>query len=224
MYVVPAAHERLGHEPVAVAVLDRAGQTIATVRDPFVVHPPKGKPAEKPTQPRMLARLPLGWKGGYLELSTAKGTQGNRCVRVLNTIDLIQTRGWWCGGWVGRSTTPSNGTNNAVPGSHVEFERRQFTGDDKPTGYVYFRGWISSPVASIELRFQDSTVQQLELHQGLFAYVVPEARWPLGARPSYLIGRDASGRAVYRRFLYPQARCAYPGRDARCKGLIFHNG
>ena len=79
-------------------------------------------------------------------------------------------------------------------------------------------------VASLELRFQDSTVELLDLHQGFFVWVVPASHWALGSRPSYLIGRDQKGAVVYRQFLYPKARCAYPGRDSRCKDLFFANG
>jgi Sigma-70 region 2 len=79
-------------------------------------------------------------------------------------------------------------------------------------------------VALRRRRFQDSTVQRLTLRDRLFLYVVPREHWTLGARPSYLVARDRSGRAVFRRFLYPAARCTYPDHDVRCRGIIYSGG
>jgi hypothetical protein len=79
-------------------------------------------------------------------------------------------------------------------------------------------------VASVEIRYQDSTVQRLPLTRRFFLYVVPKNHWPIGKRPSYLIGRTPAGSVIYRRFLYPLARCAYPGPDPRCSQIIVHNG
>jgi DNA-directed RNA polymerase specialized sigma24 family protein len=46
----------------------------------------------------------------------------------------------------------------------------------------------------------------------------------LGRRPSYVVARDRGGRVVFRRFLYPRARCTYPVADRRCAKIIVHNG
>jgi hypothetical protein len=222
MYEVPAAHEVLGHEPARIDALAFSGKTIGSERDPFRVHPAKSPPAERPVHPRVVERIPLNWHGGFLELQEARGTQGNRCVRVLNTIDLIQTRSWTCGAFVGRSSDTR--VRPPQPVRPVEWGVGRRTRDGKPDGYVYFRGWAGPAIASVELRFQDSTVQRLTLRDRLFLYVIPREHWALGARPSYLVARDRTGRAVFRRFLYPAARCTYPDRDPRCRGIIYSGG
>jgi hypothetical protein len=79
-------------------------------------------------------------------------------------------------------------------------------------------------VASLELRFQDSTVESIALHDRLFIYIAPASRWPLGKRPSHVIGRDRSGRAIFRRFLYPAASCSYPPGENACAGRFITNG
>jgi len=67
-------------------------------------------------------------------------------------------------------------------------------------------------------------VQRLPLERRFFLYVVPTSHRAPRARPSYVVGRAASGRVVYRRFLYPLARCAYPVRDPRCSQTVVQSG
>jgi hypothetical protein len=223
LYEVPAAHELVGHEPVRIDVLDASGQVIATQNDPFGLHPPHSGKPERPVKPfRLLAREPLHWQGAVVELQSARGDQGHRCIRVLNTGDTIQTHDWWCAAEVGQTTPITPGTQ--IPAKPVFFEQREFTKFGKPGGYVYARGWVGPRVASLELRFQDSVVQKIALHERFFVYVVPPDRWAVGKRPSYVIGRDSGGRIVYRRFLYPLGRCLYPVADKRCAQMIVHNG
>jgi hypothetical protein len=224
LYEVPPVHELRGHEPVRIDVLSASGQVIAKQNDPFGLHPPHTGKAERPVEPyRLLARESLHFKGAVVELQSALGDQGHRCIRVLNTGDTTQTRNWWCAREVGQ-TTPSIMPGSKIPGQAVFFELHQFTKFGRPEGYVYARGWVGPKVASLEIRFQDSVVQRIALHERFFVYVVPADRWALGKRPSYVIARDAGGRIVYRRFLYPQGRCAYPVADKRCATTIVHNG
>ncbi len=77
-----------------------------------------------------------------------------------------------------------------APKLPVTFESRARTvTDGKPGGYTYLRGWVEPEVATLELRFQDSVVARMPLHEGLFIYVVPAEHWVLGKRPSYLVAR-----------------------------------
>jgi hypothetical protein len=223
LFEVPKAHWLRGHEPLRVDVLDASGRVVGSMKDLFGLHPP---PSPKPEHPdrvhRVLARESLHWRGAFLELQIAKGDQGHACMRAVNTGDLVQTRGWWCGASVAHTTLVSEGqTSKPQP---VAFELHQFTKFGKPGGYVYARGRVGPRIARLELRFQDSSVQRIPLHERFFIYVVPSDHWALGTRPSYVIGRTASGRVVYRRFLYPAGRCSYPVADKRCANIIVHNG
>jgi hypothetical protein len=223
MFELPAGRTRKGHQPTRIDVLDASGIVIATQHDPFILLRGPGPKPEKPiASRRVLARVPLGWKGAILELQAATGNRGHQCVRVVNSQDLIQSGNWWCGPEVAHTAPVSEGQTTKPP--PVFFELHQFTKLGKPGGYVYARGWVGPRIARLEIRMQDSTVEQIPLHDRLFLYVVPQADWPLGKRPSYVIGRDAGGRVVYRRFLYPAGRCAYPVADKRCAQIIVHNG
>jgi hypothetical protein len=53
---------------------------------------------------------------------------------------------------------------------------------------------------------------------------VPRDRWPAGHRPSILEVCAASGRLVYRQFLYPRQHCIYPGHDDACKQVGMMTG
>jgi hypothetical protein len=224
MYEVPVANTHWGHEPVRIDVLSRSGALLASKQDPFNLHPPKLPTPGRVLEPHvLLARLPLGFRGGSIELRLAKSSTGNSCIQTLNTIDLIQTRNWLCDAAVGRDSFLGVPPPGAVR-EPVFADFRRFTNRGLAGGYVYVSGWAGAPVKSLELRFQDSTVRRLPLERRYFAYVVPPSRWVPGKRPSYLIGRDAKGEVVYRRFLYPLARCDYPVRDPRCSQMIVHNG
>ena len=223
MFELPSANAKKGHRPTRIDVLDAAGKVIGTQADPFeLIHRYTGKPERPIASRRVLAREPLGWKGATLELQAATGSRGHRCIRVVNSRDLTQTATWWCGAEVAHTAPVSEG-QTAKP-APVFFELHQFTKFGKPGGYVYARGWVGPGIASLELRMQDSSVQEIPLHDRLFVYVVRHADWPLGKRPSYVIGRDAAGRVVYRRFLYPAGRCSYPVADRRCAQIIVQNG
>ncbi|MDX6596133.1 MAG: hypothetical protein QOE87_20 [Gaiellales bacterium] len=223
MYEVPLPQTHWGHEPVKAEALDTSGRVVASVEDPLGLHPPVQPEPEHLLEPReLLARLPLGWQGASLELWLARGSKGDDCIQVRNTANR-QTRRWLCDPAVGRDSAVGLQPPSAKA-QPVYYAVNQFTRFGRPGGYIYASGWAGPPVASLEIRFQDSTVHRLTLHRGYFIYVVPEGRWALGKRPSYLIGRDAAGRIVYRRFLYPAARCAYPVRDPRCSNVIMHSG
>ena len=224
MYEVPLRHTQWGHEPTSVEALDAAGRVLARHDDPFELHPPAQPKPEQALKPHhLLARQSLGWHGASLELLLATGNTGNSCIQTRNTGNLFQTRRWLCDPAVGRDTALEQ-LHPTAARKPVYLEIRTFTDRGRPDGYVYASGWAGPPVTRVEIRYQDSTVQTLPLHRRFFLYVVPRSRFILGKRPSYLIGRTTSGRVVYRRFLYPQARCAYPGPDPRCTNIIVHNG
>jgi hypothetical protein len=65
---------------------------------------------------------------------------------------------------------------------------------------------------------------KIPLHDRLFVYIVPPARWVRGKRPSYVVARDRSGRAIYRQFLFPLAHCTYPVAEQGCAGIIYASG
>jgi hypothetical protein len=224
MFEVPRAHEVYGHQPTRIDVVDVAGATVATQADPFGLVQLKLPKIERPipATERTLVREPLGWRGAFVELQDARGDRGSQCMRVYNTLDHVQTRSWTC-----RSIAKVTfiGRGKIAPLRPVTFElpRRTVT-DGKPGGYLYARGWVGAKVASLELRFQDSTVVTIPLHDRLFVYVVPPARWVRGKRPSYVVARDGSGRAIYRQFLYPLARCTFPVAEKGCAGLIYSSG
>lgn len=223
MYEVPVAQTHWGHEPVKAEALDASGRVLAAAKDPLGLHPPpQPKPGRLLEPRRLLARLPLGWHGASLELWHAKGSKGNDCIQVRNTANR-QTRRWLCDPAVGHNSAVGIQPPRTRP-QPVYYMVNQFTNRGRRGGYIYASGWAGAPVTSVEIRFQDSTVQRLPLHRGYFIYVVPESRWEIGKRPSYVVGRNAAGRVVYRRFLYPAARCAYPVRDPRCSEMIVHNG
>jgi hypothetical protein len=220
LYEVPRPHQFWHHEPLRLDGLDAAGRVVGSQIDPFYLHQPKQPKLERPLAAhRVLARVPLHWKGVVLELQVAKGNQGHPCVRVLNPANLFQTKGWACGAAVGRTASFGPVPNQKLP--PVQFAQHAFGG---PGGYAYVRGWVGPQIASLEIRFQDSSVQRIPLHERFFAWVVPSDHWRLGTRPSYAIARDASGKAVWRRFLYPAAPCSYPVADTRCATITVHNG
>ncbi len=222
LYEVPKVHQFWHHEPLRLDVLDASGRVIGTLKDPFGLHPPKRPKAEQPRpEHQVLARESLDWKDGSLVLQGARGDQGHRCVLFANTL-THNTGGWMCGAAVAQTAPVSEGQTTAPP--PVYFELHQLVRGATPGGYVYARGWVGPPVASLEIRFQDSTVAPIPLYDRLFIYVVPSSHWALGKRPSYVIGRDSSGHAIFRRFLYPAAPCAYPLGEKSCAGRFITNG
>ena len=224
LYEVPQAHERRGHEPVRFDVLDDHDHVLGRALDPFRLHLPAVHPVT-PTaaSTRVVASAPLHWRRARVVLETGRTPRGGRCLRLRNTRDRIQTGHWQC------DTPPDPRFPRparrllARPGHGIGWNLGRRVWPGQP-GYVYAYGWAAPPTTRIELRFQDSTVQPLPLHDELFLYVVPADRFRLGHRPSYLVGRDRSGRVLYRRFLYPRAHCAYPGADPHCRGIIVWNG
>ncbi|MDX6628497.1 MAG: hypothetical protein QOH00_743 [Gaiellales bacterium] len=224
MYEVPLAHTHWGHEPTRIDVQDASGRVLASRNDPFALHQPKQPRPEQALKPHtLLARAPLGWHGAAVELLFAKGSKGSQCIQARNTAYLQWTERWLCDPAVGRDSAITS-ERPAVTPQPVYVAWGTFTKFGQPSGYVYAYGWAGPSVSSVEIRYQDSTVQRLPLTRRFFLYVVPKNRWSVGKRPSYLIGRTASGRVIYRRFLYPLARCAYPAPDARCSQIIVHNG
>jgi hypothetical protein len=167
----------------------------------------------------LLAREPLGWKGASLELLMAKGSRGNECIQGRNTGDLFQTRRWLCDAAVGRDSAITIELPHPQP-QPVYAEWHRSTRFGQQAGYVYAFGWAGPPVATVEIRYQDSSVQRIPLHRRLFIYVVPRSHFAPGRRPSYLVGLNAGGRVVYRRFLYPSAHCTYPGLDPACAQTV----
>jgi hypothetical protein len=223
LYDVPLAHVYRGHEPIRFDVLDASGGIVGTARDPFVLEAPYVAPSTPvPATVRELARSPLDWRSADVVLSGGRDAKGERCIRTLNTGDHVQTLHWYCGPEVGNRFHAYRGQTG--PGLLVSFSTGQRVWPGKP-GYVYVHGWAAPPVVSLELRYQDSIVQPLPLHDRLFLFVVPRDHYLYGHRPSYVIGRDASGAIVYRQFLYPRAHCSYPGPGNQCPpGQITVNG
>ena len=220
MYEVPLAQTFWGHEPVLVEALDVSGRVLAKLTDPLGLHPPKLPPLEQALKPHvLLAREPLGWKGASLELLMAKGNRGSQCIQARNTGNLFQTRRWLCDPAVGRDSAITIERPHLKP-QPVYAEWHRYTRFGQQAGYVYAFGWAGSSVSTVEIRYQDSSVQRIPLHHRLFIYVVPRSHFAPGQRPSYLVGRDAGGRVVYRRFLYPRAHCSYPGADAACSQTV----
>ena len=224
MYEVPLPHTHWGHEPIRIEALDRSGHVIAATNDPFQLHPAKLPKLEQALEPHtLLAREPLGWHGAAVELLFAKGTNGDEFIQARNTAFLHWTERWLCDAAVGRDSAITIQHPATTPDPvYVAWGRYAKLGP--PGGYVYAYGWAGPAVASVEIRYQDSTVQRLPLERRFFLYVVPTSHWAPGARPSYVVGRAASGRVVYRRFLYPLARCAYPVRDPRCSQTVVQSG
>ncbi len=224
MYEVPLAHTFWKHEPTRIDVLDASGRVLAHRDDPFELHQPARPKIEQPLQSHtVLISRPLGWKGASIELLFARGSKGNECIQARNTARLHWTERWLCDPAVGRNAaiTIERPTPPALP---ISFTWGRFTRFEQPTGYAYVWGWAGAPVTHVEVRFQDSSTVELPLTRHFFLYVVPSVHWTLGTRPSYLIGRDATGKVVYRRFLYPAAHCMYPGADAPCRTQIFQTG
>jgi hypothetical protein len=214
LYDVPRAHVYRGHEPIRFDVLDAHGDVLGTVRDPLALETASVAPSRpQPASVRELARSPLDWRGADIVLSSGRDAKGERCVRVFNTGDHVQTLHWECGAEVGNRFHAFPGQNG--PGRLVSVSAGRRVWPGKP-GYVYLHGWAAPPVVSLELRYQDSVVQPLPLHDRLFLLVVPRDHYLFGHRPSYVIGRDAGGTVIYRQFLYPRARCSYPGPGNRC--------
>jgi hypothetical protein len=215
LYDVPVAHVYRGHEPIRFDVLDAKGSVIGTEKDPLVLE----IPFVPPTQPvsssvKELARMQLDWRNADVVLSEGRDPKDRRCIKVLNTEDTVQTSHWNCGTSVGnRVTNERPRPHGAAALVELSVARRVWPG--KP-GYVYLDGWAAAPIASLELRFQDSTVQPLPLHDRFFLFVVPSDHWLFGHRPSYLVGRDASGKVIYRSFLGPREPCTYPGPGNEC--------
>jgi hypothetical protein len=208
---------------VKAEALDANRRAVASVNDPLGLHPLAQPRPERVLEPHaLLDRQPLGWHGASLELWLAKGSKGNDCIQVRNTGNP-QTRRWRCDPAVGRDSGAGMPPPSLKP-QPVYYAVNEFTHLGQPGDYTYASGWAGPPVASVEIRFQDSTVERLTLHRGYFIYVVPESRWVPGKRPGYVIGRNSAGAVVYRRFLYPAARCVYPVRDERCSETIYHKG
>jgi hypothetical protein len=223
MYEVPLPHTHWGHEPTRIEARDASGHVLASAKDPFDLHGPKQPKLEQALEPHtLLAREPLGWHGASVELFFAKGSKGSECILVRNTGSRRSTT-WLCDPAVGRDSAITI-QRPAVTPQPVYVAWGTFTKFGQSEGYAYAYGWAGSPVANVEIRYQDSTVQRLPLKRGFFVYVVPRSHWTLGRRPSYVIGRTAGGRVVYRRFLYPLGHCAYPGRDPKCSQTIMQDG
>jgi hypothetical protein len=214
LYEVPHAHLAVGKVPYRFVALGANGRVLGTVKDPVLLEQKQSAPHRPIASTiRELVRLPLGWRDADVVLSEARDQQGERCVRELNTRDLVQTQNWDCGAWVGTRATSSPVQKGPSPLVSVGVGKRVWPGHP---GWVYLDGWAVPPVASVELRYQDSQVVQIPLHDRYFVLVIPSRHWLPGHRPSYVVGRDASGKAVFRKFLYPLAKCSYPGPGNRC--------
>jgi hypothetical protein len=224
MYEVPLEHTHWGHEPTRIVVLNASGHQLAARTDPFSLHRPPQPKIEQALEPHvLLARAKLGWNDASVELLFARGNKGSECIQARNTARLHWTERWLCDPAVGHNAaiTIQRPRPAAQP---ISFSWGRFTKFGRDTGYAYTYGWAGPPAASVEIRFQDSTVQQLPLVRHFFLYVVPQSHWTPGKRPTYIIGRAAAGTVVYRRFLYPKAHCSYPGHDAQCRQIIVQTG
>jgi hypothetical protein len=163
---------------VKAEALDANRRAVASVNDPLGLHPLAQPRPERVLEPHaLLDRQPLGWHGASLELWLAKGSKGNDCIQVRNTGNP-QTRRWLCDPAVGRDSGAGMPPPSLKP-QPVYYAVNEFTHLGQPGGYTYASGWAGPPVASVEIRFQDSTVERLTLHRGYFIYVVPE---PVGVR------------------------------------------
>jgi hypothetical protein len=215
LYDAPLAHLHRGHEPIRFDVLDAKGSVIGTEKDPLVLEIPFVPPARPvPSSVRELARSPLDWRDADVVLSEGRDPKGQRCIKVLNTADTVQTLHWNCGLSVGNRVTDVRPKPKG-PAALVQLNIARRVWPGKP-GYVYLDGWAAAPIASLELRFQDSEVQPLPLYDRLFLFVVPHDHWRFGHRPSYLIGRDATGKVIFQSFLGPREPCTYPGPGNQC--------
>ena len=201
--------------------LSASGSVLETITDPLLLERPPNVPRRPvPSTVRELSLQPLGWNGAEIVLSEARDPQGDRCIKVRNTGVGVTNR-WSCGGVGQRERI---GPSQRKPGALVTIGggRRVWPGK---SGYVYLSGWAAPPVASLELRYQDSQTQQIPLHHRLYALVIPKTHWLPGHRPSYIIGRNAAGAAVFTRFLYPRAPCSSPGPGNGCPpGQITNSG
>jgi hypothetical protein len=224
MYEVPLAHTFWRHEPTRIDVLDAHGHVLATQNDPFSLHRAAQPTIEQALEPHvLLARQALGWKGASVELLFARGSRGSGCIQARNTGRLHWTERWLCDPAVGHDSALT--ILRPIPTSQAVYVAwGRFTQFGRSSGYAYAYGWAGPSVASVEIRYQDSTVQRLPFVRRFFLYVVPRRHWVLGERPSYLVARAADGRVLYERFLYPKGHCAYPGPDPACAHSTVEDG
>ena len=230
LFEVPIAHQRSASNPViSIDVLDAAGKQIGRYSDPFRLHAPKPHFTEPvPSSIRMLASAELPNGGGTVTIWGGHDAKSRACFRHLRNGKSQQFPIWQCTAAVNHFGYGAPTAGHLQGGRHVAVSWQTGLRNDprrgSRLGYAYAFGWAAPGVAHLDLRFQDGSQTSIPLVAHDFLYVVPEANWRAGHRPSILTASNAAGRVVYRQFLYPRQHCIYPGHDTLCKHVGMATG
>lgn len=229
MFEVPATHAKLSAAPERIDVLSADGTRLGGKADPFYLHAPKLHfTSPVPASVKLLATAELPNDGGTVKIWSGRDKLGVDCFRYLRNGKSQRFPAWDCRAAVAHSGYPLHSVSqkDLQKGTPVQWMLLGANRPDRPDdfGYAYAVGWVAPEVARLTLRFQDGSASDIPLRDRYYLYVVPRANWPAGHRPSILEARDASGRAVYRAFLYPRQHCIYPGRDPLCRNRSLGSG
>ena len=225
----PGHSRRSQDPPVAFDVLDASGNRIASQRDPVgVADPTRPARAKKPLAPtvHLLARQTLPNGGGTVSISRGRAATGIPCFLLARTGPQARRPQWQCEPDVGQVGHVVDNAKPAITHRVPVFWQLAVQNDwTRPTyGFAYAYGWVGPAIARLRLRFQDGESVELPLHDRYYLYVVPQAAWADGHRPSVLDGFGADGALAYHQFLYPREHCIYPGRDRLCAGHSTQTG
>lgn len=222
-YELPQAKVQQRLAPLRLEARTAAGTVVGVLPHPLgKLNTPPVMHFIEPTvsHVRLLARAPLPNDGGTVTIATGRNAAGHACFRHLRN-GKSQTNVWDCSPAVGAYGYSQEGKH--IP---ISWELGLRNDSRRPAGYgyAYAWGWVPPGITSLTVRFQGGGSKSIPLHQRFFLYVVPPEHWPAGRRPSILDARNAAGKLVSARFLYPRQHCIYPGRDPVCKNLAYGTG
>jgi hypothetical protein len=217
--LAPDHSSRSTDPPVAFEVLDAAGHTLGTRRDPFrLERTPASAVRPIGSSIRLLARATIPHGAGRVTISSGRDTNGHSCLQVvLNGHSALETfTSWQCNASVGHYAHQIDSQNprlfHQVPVSWTLGR----SGNTPVSSHTFAYGWVAPTITRLEVRFQDGRAAAVPLHHGYFLYVIPPANWLSSHRPRMLQAYTATGELTYRQFLYPLRACVYPGPGAAC--------
>jgi hypothetical protein len=204
----PGHSQRSSDPPVAFDVLDASGRVLGTRRNPFAPLP-AARPA--PASVRVVARATLALGGARVALRAGDDARGHACFQALvNGRTTIFPR-WMCV------------RANAQRLPAVWIFGASSNGGALARTFAF--GRVAAHVVRLQLRFEDGTSTDVELHHGYFLYAIPAASWKLGHRPSAIRTFVASGSATSRRLDDPRQRCVYRDPGQPCgSGTVIASG
>jgi hypothetical protein len=205
IYPVPAAHQNLRAAVRSIVALDANGKVLAE----------EVSRTEAPLDREQPRTLPDGTRvglSGRAEVATARKLISFRATNGSKVWLWVMNRR---GG--GRCYVFNQGSG-CVP-SHARARMPAFAGGFSiGTRRVLFFAQTKPQVASIELRYQDGTSEQVTPTDGFVLHEVTPEHYPRGKRLTVAVATASDGRVLFRQQFQPKSPGVYPCKTPISRG------